>query len=97
MLKGWSQSEKGQILFPSELMLCCGISLNQVSKKWAAFHDARPPTVADVPADAPAAEAGASNSIGNNVLMNAVEETWPHDQAGSLRMLPSTPPEGVAA
>ena len=42
-LKSWPQSERGQTLYHNELMKCCRVSLEAVSKKRAAFYDARPP------------------------------------------------------
>lgn len=42
-LKSWSQSERGQTLFHNELMHCTRVSLQELSKKRAAFYDAPPP------------------------------------------------------
>ena len=41
-LKGWTQSDEGQVLFHNKLMRCCRVSLQEVSKKRAAFYEARP-------------------------------------------------------
>ena len=60
-------SELGQVLFHNELMQCCLVSLQQVSRKRATFHDGRPPVVSHGNAGPAASESGAG------VLANANE------------------------
>jgi hypothetical protein len=85
VLKGWPSSEDGQILFHNELMRCCGISLLELSKKRAAFHEAQPssaegeplPSRQRGPAGVPQALAGHQGlqHLGDNML---AQEIQPH-------------------
>ena len=62
LLRRWPMSEKGQVLFHNELMQCCRVSLQQLSKKRATYYDtrpSRPSLVLAAPADA--SGAGASS------------------------------------
>ena len=38
-LKTFSRSDRGQVLFHNDLMTCCRVSLQDVSKRRARFHD----------------------------------------------------------
>lgn len=85
VLKGWPLSVKGRILFHNELMRCCRVPLQQVSKKRAEFHDARP-RVPRRGGEEVAEEGGGNNAEADGLNVFA-----------AMHQNPPTPPQGVGA
>ena len=56
VLRGWSTNPANQIRFHNQAMQCCKVSIREISKRRALWHDRQPVAVADAP-DPSAAEA----------------------------------------
>lgn len=83
-LKSWPNSVKGQILFHNELMKCCRVSLLEVSKKRAHFHESRPRIVPEV----------AMQEAAGNVPVPAAEDAGVLEVPVAGAVAPNTPPDG---
>ncbi len=88
VLKGWPNSDKGQVLFHNELMQCCGLSLAELSKTRAQYYDLHP---------LPAARAAAAASAGERAGASAEPPRLGLDEGEALNANhgPPTPPGGL--
>ena len=100
VLKGWSESEQGQILYHNELMRCCGVSLRDLSKKRASYYDANPVVSAG---DGAHGDGGGLHGLPVGVAEGAPESggadaAWERQAAAAPQFTssenPSTPPGG---
>ena len=82
--KSWPRSKKGETLFHNELMQCCRVSLRDLSKKRASFHDGQPPKITDEHV-----------SAGSSVPPNSTPDVVPPTVPGVIGGQPITPPGGL--